>query len=110
MHEHGFSEMKKRMFHIGDVLSVTTGYVVACRGLPAIHQLQDYMAARPLSTEDRIQYAGAIRQQLLDQFPEFTGFSDDDIPPSELLGVWLERRAREFGEYVYVHRLPRDHP
>src|SRR5689334_21774150 len=91
-------------WHIGESLSVATGWLVAPRGEPAVHALEEYLADRPLSVADRFVYGAALRRGILAQFPEFAAF-DDDVPmPEELIAEWLRRRAAEFGEYIPVSR------
>lgn len=92
----------RMMFHIGDVLSIVTGYDVSLRGEAGQHALEDYVAGRPLSQPERLIQFQTIARHVRSQFPALWTFNDEDIPPRELLVPWLERRAREHGEYLPV--------
>lgn len=97
-------------WHIGEILTIATGWLVAPRGYAAVDALEDYLADRPLSVADRLVYAGALRRAILAQYPQFAAFADDVPMPEELIPEWLRRRALEHGEYLPVLRLPAEHP
>ena len=102
----------RKAWHIGDILTVITGRIVSPLGREAYLQLMEYMADRPLTPSDRLQYGGDFAMALLAQYPELEDISanEEDMPPDELRGIWLQRRAAEFGEFLSVNRLPPDHP
>jgi hypothetical protein len=102
--------MQRRAWHIGEIFSVVSEYVVAPRGVDAAHLLADHLARRTLLTADRVVYDGALRHALLAQFPDLRAYLDDFPIPEELQSEWLRRRVAEFGEYHPVKPLEADHP
>lgn len=100
----------RKSFHIGDVLSVITDHCLSPRGEEGHRDVVEYMAARPLSLNDRLIYHGALRRALAEQHPDLPWYDVGDVPPAELLTVWLARRSAEFGEYLTVRRLAPDDP
>lgn len=115
-----------RRFHIGDVLSLVTGQVVAPRGARGVRALCAYMAARPYGTgsddplapdpygdtipEAYRRYLRDFRTALLSEYPDLSAYEADDVPTSEFQMLWVQRRAAEFGQYLVVPRLAPDHP
>lgn len=99
----------RRMWHLGDILSVALGYVVSPRGARGAEELEVYLAGRPLSLGDQVVYERALRRAVLDQYPAFAAYADDMPLPDELTPEWLRRRVAEFGEYLPVDPLPEDH-
>lgn len=100
----------RRAWHIGDVLSIVTGYDASPRGPDAAYRLQDYMANRVLSAQEHTMFASDFKRAVLDQYPELLEYAHDWPVPLELVPEWLRRRAAEFGEYLPVDRLPAGHP
>ena len=94
-----------RYFHIGDVLCLVTNRGVA-RGRQALIALFDHLAGRELTDAERIAYIPFARDGLRLQVPEIFVFTEADVPPAELLGEWLRRREREFGEYLKIEPIP----
>ena len=98
-------------WHIGDILAVITGdYSPAPRGGAGCDALEDYLAGRPLSESERCFFSDAFPEALLLQHPGLAMFRKDMPLPPELMSEWLRRRIAEFGEYLPVTPLPRDHP
>jgi hypothetical protein len=95
----------RKAFHIGDILTLTTGYILSPRGSAGVRELEHHLAGRQLEAWERIVYTGAFRSALLQQHPGLPEFSDEEIPPPELLHIWLARRIAECGEYLTVAPL-----
>jgi hypothetical protein len=95
----------RKSFHIGDILTLVTGYDVSLHGEAGYQALEDYVAGRPLGPSDLVAHGMRIAQHVRAQFPGLRGYDDADIPQRELLEPWLERRARDHGEYLPVTPL-----
>lgn len=91
-----------RHFHIGDLLCLVIGQDVATRGKQSLVALFDHLAGRELTPAEHIAYIPFARDALRLQVPQIFVFTKADMPPAELLGEWLRRREREFGEYLKI--------
>lgn len=110
----------RRRFHIGDLLALTTEHEGASRrGARGPLALVWYMADRAggrvdggsPGTDNMLDtYGAACRAAVLTAYPELGAYTAADVPPAELLDVWLGRREREFGCYLPAPRLPAAHP
>lgn len=59
-----------RHFHIGDILSVTTGYLVSPEGMGGVYEILGYMTGESLFTHQLPRAAEACRGPLLTQHPQ----------------------------------------
>lgn len=108
---HATAPRLRRRFHVGDLLAVTTGRPdVARRGVVGTTALMEYLADRPLTAFEVDAYGPEVRAALLAAYPELGAYTEADVPPRELLPLWLRRREREFGRYLAAPRLPPAHP
>jgi hypothetical protein len=99
----------RKAWFLGDILTVTTGYQVSLR-VNGHFALEEYLADRVLTPEERGEYHDEFKEALLEQYPEFRDVVLDAPLPDELWYEWLRRRVEEFGEYLPVNRLSSDHP
>jgi hypothetical protein len=56
-------------FHLGDVLSITTGHLVSPRGVDALYAILNYMTGDNLYTHQLPRAAQECRPHLIKQFP-----------------------------------------
>src|SRR5689334_235889 len=82
----------RKAWHIGDIVTITTGFLVSPRKLGYL-ALQEYMANRTLDAGERLLYSPVFRSALLVQYPELREFCLDHPLPDELCGEWLRRRV-----------------
>lgn len=61
-----------RRFHIGDILSVTTGYLVSPSGMSGVYEILNYMTGDDLFTHQLPRAAEACRGPLLTQHPQLS--------------------------------------
>ena len=77
-------------FHIGDVLSITSGILVAPSGMDGICAILDHMTGESLFTHSLPRAARACEPVLLEQFPELT---EIEVPTGmsgrEEVDAWL---------------------
>lgn len=95
-----------RQFHLGDVLSVTTGFLVAPRGMEAMYDLLDYMTGDSLFTHQLPRAARECAPELLRQYPKL---AEVEVP-AEFTGeahalAWLAEQVAVFGEHLDVDPL-----
>jgi hypothetical protein len=84
-------------FHLGDIISVTTGILVAPNGMGGVQEFLEYMAGEPIWTHQLPRVSRECKDTLRAQFP---AFADLEVPqlasPSDYVG-WLETQAARFG-------------
>jgi hypothetical protein len=95
-----------RTFHLGDILSVTTGRLVSPRHIGGIHELLDYMTTDRLLTHQLPRAMDECASALLAQHP---GLSTVDTPEPfagvEQILDWLAEQIQRFGETLPVEPL-----
>jgi hypothetical protein len=95
-----------RQFHIGDVLSVTTGFLVAPRGIEAMYDLLNFMTGDSLFTHQLPRASRECAPDLLRQHPKLAevevpaAFRDEAHALS-----WLAEQVAVFGERLDVSPL-----
>jgi hypothetical protein len=101
-----------RSFHLGDILSVTTGRLVAPGHIGAVHELLDYMTGDTLFTHQVPRAAGECEPELLRQHPDLADIEVPDFgsDPEKAVADWLSVQVGRFGEHRTVAPLnPADH-
>lgn len=89
------------MFHIGDIVSVTTGVLVAPRGINAMYDILDYMTNDHNFTHQLPRVAKECAPELLRQHPQLAeieshGIGRDNWQP------WLAAIEAKYGEMLPV--------
>ena len=92
-----------RVFHLGDLLSVTTGILVSPRYMDGLCDILGYLlAAEP--DLDRLQETMAVcRPYLLSQVPAISEVLTEDVSFESWRG-WLDKQAGLYGEWQSVQR------
>lgn len=96
-----------RTFPLGDVLTVTTGVLLAERGIAAVYELLDYMTGNSLMTHQLPRAGRECAPWLVAQHPWLA-----DIPEPKGLDsledcrAWLEPLADRYGAEVVVQPVP----
>ncbi len=62
--------MKKKLYHVADVLTITTRYLLSPRGVPAIYDILNFMSGDDLFTHQLPRVAKECTPYLLEQFPQ----------------------------------------
>lgn len=66
-----------RKFHLGDVLSVTTGHLVSPRHMDGVYDILNYMMGLDLFTHQLPLAADICKSDILYQFPELSNVRYD---------------------------------
>lgn len=113
----------KRSFHLGDVLSVTTGRCVSMRGLQGLYKILEFMTGEEVWDVHLALAMPMCKEHLLRQFPQLDspqmqfalgelilmlGSPTGKENKESLTPGWLSRRMIEYGEELEVESLPRD--
>jgi hypothetical protein len=99
-----------RVFHIGDVITVATGRLVALRHIEAVYDLCGFMTGEQLFTHQLPRASRECEPALRERFPEMLAEPIPDIKSKEDAEAWLESLYPKYGEWVEVNALePADH-
>lgn len=98
--------MVSRSFHLGDVLSVTTGFLVSPRHMDAIHDLLDFMTGDELFTHQLPRACEECSPALLAQHPDLADVAvPETFDGAEHVWAWLAEQVERFGEHRDVTPL-----
>lgn len=116
---------KSKRFHIGDILSITTGRLLSPRGMEAVYEILDFMTDDSLFTHQLPRVSDECKPYLLQQLPDFDSpemqsevrrldevleAPSDQPAKEEAINKWLSEVAIRFGEYHMVERMmPHQH-
>jgi hypothetical protein len=95
-----------RTFALADILTMTTGRLLATRGIDAVYDIANWMTGDDLFTHQLPRAADACGPALLAQHPQLTNVAppeDSDVPD---LMAWLTNAEAEHGQELPVTPLP----
>lgn len=99
-----------RTFHIGDILSVTTGLLVSPRHMDGMYDLLGYMTGDELWTHQLPRACDECEPSLREQFPDLAAVVPPEFESSEQVWGWLEEQVAAHGETREVAPLaPAEH-
>lgn len=100
-----------RTFHIGDILTVTTGRLVSPRHVDGIYDICNFMTADNLFTHQLPRAMDECAPSLREQFPDLAQIAvPEDLSGEEDVRAWLAQQVIVFGETREVAPLaPDDH-
>lgn len=95
-----------RMFHVGDVLSVTTGRLVSPSHMDGICRLLDFMTGESLFTHQLPRAVAECAPRLLEQHPQLADVEvPDDFGGEAAVVDWLETQIAWLGNELPVAPL-----
>lgn len=94
-----------REFHIGDVITVTTGLLVAPRHIDAIYDLCNFMTGESLMTHQLPRASRECEPTLREQHPDLCSEIAPPISSWEEAEAWLSTLYPKYGEMVTVRPL-----
>ncbi len=93
-------------FHLGDILSITTGRLVSNRHIDGVYDVLNHMTGDSLFTHQLPRAAEECAPHLLAQHPDLADVPvPDEFDSKEHVEAWLAEQARRFGEYRDVAPL-----
>jgi hypothetical protein len=99
--------MSARSFHLGDILSITTGRLVSPRHVEALYDVLNFMTGDNLFTHQLPRATDECAPEILRQHPDLA-----EVPvPDEFGGeahvhAWVAEQVARFGEYRDLRPLP----
>lgn len=100
--------MTARSFHLGDILTVTTGILVAPRGVDALYDLLNYMTGDNLFTHQLPRAAEECAPALRTQFPDLAAVQPPTFDSAAQVESWLAEQVARYGSERVVEPLPAD--
>jgi hypothetical protein len=97
--------MKSKLFHLGDVLTITTGKLVSKRHMEGVYDILNFMTQDSLFTHQLPRASEEMRPILLKQHPQLASVSGDEVTP-ENFAAWIDGKCAEFGEELLVTQAP----
>ena len=94
-----------KQFHIGDILTVTTGKLVSLRHMEGVYEILNFMCGDSLYTHQLPRASKECRPYLIAQHPQLAAVTGDEVTP-ENFGEWLAAQVATHGEYLPVNPLP----
>jgi len=103
--------MSSKRFHIGDILSATTGRLVSPRYMGGVYDILNWMTGDDLMTHQLPRASRECEDPLKAQFPDLAAIVvPDDIDSEVSLLLWLDSLAPLYGTHREVRPLdPADH-
>lgn len=93
-----------KQFHLGDILSITTGCLVSPRLMEGVYDILNHMTGDNLFTHQLPRALKECRPFLLQQFPELSTVTGEDIT-EENHERWLAVMVESLGEWFDVEPL-----
>lgn len=98
-----------RKFHLGDILSITTGRLLSPRHMAGVYDILDYMTGDELYTHQLGRASQECKPYLLEELP-FLSEIDAESVTSDNWEQWLQEQVVKYGEYHDVRPIhPEDH-
>ena len=115
--------MQMKKFHLGDVLSITTGLLVSPRHIDGVYDILGFITEGNLFTRPLEQVRVECRPYLIEQFPQLAGDEMDSAVTElgdslgsnisnagarKVVADWLAKQVSTYGETFAVKSLPVD--
>lgn len=106
----------RKVFHLNDILSISTGFLLAREGVAAVHRLVAFVMEEEASASATALHADVVRQCLQEQLPFLKDVSVAGLHaiyrqnPSDnnpYLQVWREMQELRYGAEHYIVPLSR---
>jgi hypothetical protein len=98
-----------RKFHLGDILSITTGRLVSPRHMDGVDDILNYMTQDNLFTHQLPRAAEECAPWLIRRHPQLAKVQvPDTFEGKDHVDRWLVEQVRLYGEELEVGPIPRD--
>lgn len=89
--------MNTREFHLGDILSITTGRLVSLRHMDGVYEILNFLTGDNLFTHQLPRAYREMRPRLLAQHPDLAEVDASDVTP-ENHRQWINEQITRYGE------------
>lgn len=94
-----------RTFHLGDVLSITTGRMVSPRNIDGVYDILNFMTGESLFTHQLPRAAKACATALIGQYPALADVDASSVDGPATAEAFLAAQIARFGESLAVEPL-----
>lgn len=98
-------KQEPKMFDLGDILSITTGYLVSPRHMDGVSDILSFMVRESLFTHVLPRASDACKPALLEQHPQLKNIVDPGGKPPEGWTAWVANLKSIYGEQFLVKPL-----
>lgn len=92
-------------FHIGDILSITTGKLVSPQGMEGVYEILNYMTGQEIFTHQIERAMQECKLYLLKQYPKLETVECQSIDIDNWQD-WIAAQIDKFGECLAVDLIP----
>ena len=90
-----------KQFHLGDILSVTTGRLVSPSHMNGVFEILNFLTGESLTTTGLVWASEQCKSYLLEMFPSLKHIGP--FPENKKdIDSWLENQCSKFGTYLYL--------
>jgi hypothetical protein len=97
-----------KTFHIGDILTITTGKLVSPRHVDGIYDILNWMTGDNLFTHQLPRACDECSPSLRTQFPDLAAIMPRDFSDKDQVWAWLSEQVQAYGETREVAPLHED--
>lgn len=97
--------MQSKQFHLGDVLSITTGKLMSPRLIEGVYDILNFMTRDSLFTHQLHRARNECAPHLLRQHPQLADVKIEGVTPESFNQI-LEDLCAEYGQTLMVTQLP----
>lgn len=100
--------MTTKRFHLGDVLSVTTGNLLSPRGMGGVYDVLNFLTGDNLFTHQLPRARQECKPHVLRQHPQLRDVHPtwDDHAEKGFVDAWLAEQVQKFGETLELSPVP----
>lgn len=98
---------ESKLFHLGDILSITTDKLVSPRLMGGVYDILNFMTGESLFTHQLPRASRWCAPELLKQHPQLAAVNGDACPQTpDGTQAWLAEQVATYGEQLLVHPAP----
>ena len=94
-------------YHLGDLLSYTTGRLTAPDKMTGVRRLAEGVTGEPMTEIGLLKTSNVIEMHLVAHHPWLLEISAPDFTEPGQVMPWLDRQVERYGEWHEVPALPR---
>jgi hypothetical protein len=96
--------MRTKKFHIGDVLSITTGKLLSKDKMDGVYKILNWMSNSELFTHELPEQSKLYRPILLKMFPQLAEVDTNGVTYENWM-EWLEKTEKEYGKFFEIPQI-----